>query len=284
MQGRLQKSHPFVLLIYFIAVIGLTMFQRHYIFVFISFSTGLITWITIKKGCWQREIKYYLLLLFIITLTNPLFVKEGVTILYENTYLVVTLEALLYGFVFGLLLVAIMLWFSIMKEYLQEDHIVYLFGSTMPILGVVISMVLRLTTKFTEQYRRIKEANQLVFQQSSIKNKVKQQLDIFIILITWAFESSIDMMDSMNARGYGNIHRSHFHLFIFTALDALYIIILLILSGICIYGFIQYYHGFYYYPIMQVVTITIKDIFFCSVYIGLFLIPMISMLGGRHDV
>lgn len=284
MLGQLKKVHPLVLFIYFIAVIGLTMFQRHFIFVSISFSTGLLTWITIKKGTWQREIKYYLVFLGIITMTNPLFVKEGVTILYENTYLVITAEAVFYGFIFGLLLLAMMLWFSIMKEYLQEEHIVYLFGSTLPILGVVISMVLRLTTKFTEQYYRIKEANQLLFQQYTIKNKVKQQLDIFIILITWAFESSIDMMDSMHARGYGNKHRSHFHLFFFTSLDALYIGGILLLTSVCIYGFIQYYHGFYYYPIMQEVIFTMKDVFFGSVYTGLFLIPMISMLGGRANV
>ena len=210
-----RKLHPIVLFTYFVIIVGLTIFQRHYIFVIISFLTGLITWISLKKQRWYREAKYYTLLLFIITLTNPLFVKEGITIVYEGTYLVITLEALFYGFVFGLLVVTMMIWFSIMKEYLQEDHIIYLFGSSLPILGVVISMVFSLTTKFTAQYYRIKEANMLVHKQFSITNKIKQQLDIFTILITWAFESSIDMMDSMNARGYGNRHRSHFHLFIF---------------------------------------------------------------------
>ena len=31
--------------------------------------------------------------------------------------------------------------------------------------------------------------------------------------LTWAFESSMDQLDSMNARGYGTVKRSHFHLF-----------------------------------------------------------------------
>lgn len=284
MLGYIKKAHPIVLFIYFVFVIGLTMFQRHWVFVLISFSSSLVTWIAIKKQKSYQEGKYYALLLLLVTLTNPLFVKEGVTILYENSYIVVTLESLIYGFIFGLLLVSMMFWFSIMKEYLQEDHIVYLFGTTLPIVGVVIAMVLRLTSKFTDQYYRIKEANQLVFQQRSLTSKVKQQLDIFIILITWAFESSIDMMDSMNARGYGSRHRSHFHLFIFTKIDAICLVSILLLGGIGLFGFVEYYHGFYYYPIRQVASFLSLDIFYYSIYSALFLIPILSMLGGKRDV
>ena len=46
---------------------------------------------------------------------------------------------------------------------------------------------------------------------------------------TWAFETSMDQLDSMNARGYGLKKRTHFHLFQFEKKDAVDIIEILML-------------------------------------------------------
>lgn len=280
----LKKAHPIVIFSYFLSVLLLTMFQRHWIFVLLSFICSISTWIMLDREVCKKEWKFLVILLSIITITNPLFVMEGVDILFQNDYITVTKQALVYGFIFGLLIITMLVWFKILRIYLTDDHIVYLFGRTAPILGVVISMSLRLTNKFTLQYHKIKEANQCIYLQQSITNKMKQQLDMLIILTTWAFESSIDMMDSMNARGYGSKRRSHFHLFTFTKKDIGMLAIIVIISGFSFYGYGLYYHGFYYYPIMKETVFYVKDIFYYSLYVVLLVLPMLYHIGGNHHV
>ena len=46
---------------------------------------------------------------------------------------------------------------------------------------------------------------------------------------TWAFESSMDQLDSMSARGYGVKKRTHFHLFIWERKDWIHIAEIVIL-------------------------------------------------------
>lgn len=279
-----KQAHPVVIFSYFLSVLLLTMFQRHWVFVFLSFLCGLSTWILLDRRAIKKEWKFLFILLFMITFTNPLFVQEGVDIWFQNDYLTVTKQSLIYGFVFGGLIITMVIWFKILRYYLTDDHIVYIFGSMAPTLGVVISMSLRLTNKFTLQYHKIKEVNHCIYQQQSITNKLRQQLDILIILITWAFESSIDMMDSMNARGYGSRHRSHFHLFTFTLKDIGILVLIISISIFSFYGYVQYYQGFYYYPIIKETIFTMKDIFYYSIYVMLLVLPMLYHVGGYHHV
>ena len=103
--------------------------------------------------------KYTVVLVVIIMITNPLFVTEGFDIWFQNDYVTITKQALFYGLVFGLLLSCMLLWFRIMKTCLTDSHIVYLFGSILPTLGLVISMCLNMISKLKNQYQKIREAN-----------------------------------------------------------------------------------------------------------------------------
>ena len=47
---------------------------------------------------------------------------------------------------------------------------------------------------------------------------------------TWAFESSMDQLDSMSARGYGIGKRTHFHLFRWERNDWIHIVEIVILT------------------------------------------------------
>ena len=56
---------------------------------------------------------------------------------------------------------------------------------------------------------------------------------------TWAFESSMDQLDSMNARGYGVLKRTHFHLFVWEKKDWIHIgaIIFVAILGLFVIDF-----------------------------------------------
>ena len=75
----------------------------------------------------------------------------------------------------------------------------------------------------------------------------------FSILISWSLEDSIELSDSMEARGYGLKGRTFYHLFQFRKTDGIGLFIIIVLSipiwiTICMGGFQVYYFPAYLLP------------------------------------
>lgn len=274
-----KESHPIVLFSYFLSVIILSIVQRNY------YLIGLIALVTVivdyfyNRENFIKDIKYFIILVIIVTLTNPLFVSEGKDILYQNSFIIITRQALIYGAVFGVLLATMLIWFKIMKKCISDSHIVYLFGSILPTLGLVISMCFNIISKLKIQYQKIKEANHHML----AKNKFVYYRNIFVILVTYGFESSLDMMNSMTARGYGKNKRTSFHLYTFKKDDLLKIIIIIVLNIFCWWGYLGYYQNFYYYPVIKTYQFQWFEILFILAYLALTAFP-IWLQGGKKDV
>lgn len=271
-----KDSHPLVILLYFFSIIILTIIQSHYLVIIIGFiACVLLFYLTDDRG-FKKVLKYWFFLIFLLTVTNPLFISEGFDILYQNDFFTITKQALIYGFVFSLMICSMLSIFNVAKKYLVDSHIIYLFGAITPTLGLVISMSLNLISRLKLQYQKIKEANQLL----PYKNKLAQQRDMIIILITYAFESSLEMINSMNGRGYGSRKRSSFHLYQFKKDDLLKILIILSLDLMVVLGYFNYYQDFYYYPFVQVYHYQELDIFFMICLVSLILLP-VFFKGGK---
>ncbi|MFQ6794249.1 MAG: energy-coupling factor transporter transmembrane component T [Thomasclavelia sp.] len=274
-----KQSHPIVLLVYFLSIITLMVIQSHYLVIIAGFISSLYLFDQVDRQSFFKMIKYYIGLLILITITNPLFVSEGYDILYQNDLFVITKQALVYGFIFGLLIITLLTIFKVMKYYLTDSHVIYLFGSILPTLGLVISMSLNLIERLKLQYQKIKEANNLL----PSKNKIKKQLDMLLILVAYAFESSLDMVNSMNSRGYGRKHRSSFHLYQFRKDDLLKIVIIFILDLICFVGYFNFYRDFYYYPIVMSYHFKWLDLVFMICFGSLIILPLLFK-GEKRDV
>lgn len=273
-----KDSHPIVLFSYFLAIIILSVIQRnYYLIVLITFSALLVDYFY-NRDNFIKDIIYLIILILAVMITNPLFVMEGKDIIYQNSYIIITKQAVIYGLIFGMLLGSMLLWFKVMKKCISDSHIVYLFGSILPTLGLVISMSFNIINKLKNQYQKIKEANYHM----PAKNKFVYYRNVVVILVTYAFESSLDMMNSMIARGYGKTKRTSFHLYSFKKDDLLKLLIIIGLSAICLWGYFGYYHDFYYYPIVQVYQFKLIDILFFLAYLVLAIFPV--WLGGKKDV
>ena len=170
------------------------------------------------------------------------------------------------------------MWFRIMRSCLKDSHIVYLFGSLLPTLGLVISMSLNIISKLKNQYQKIKEANKNM----PCANKLGYWRNVIVVLVTYAFESSLVMMDSMESRGYGRSKRTSFHLYSFRTDDVLKLVTIIVLAIICFGGFFTCYHSFYYYPLIQTYQFHWFDGLFMVSYLGLMLAPI--YLGGKGNV
>lgn len=273
-----ENSHPIVIFVYFLMVIVLAIIQRSYFIIIIMAIGSVIMDYYYNPDSFFKDLIYSGILVIITTITNPLFVSSGVDVIYQNDYITITLQALIYGFVFGILLASMLLWFRVLRKCLKDSHIVYLFGSLLPTLGLVISMSFNIINKLKNQYQKIKEANQNM----PSKSKLTYYRNILIVLVTYAFESSLDMMNSMSARGYGQGKRTSFHLYSFRKDDGLKLIVIIFLAIVCFLGYISRYHDFYYYPMIQTFNFNWIDSLFMMGYLVLTLVPL--YLGGKKDV
>lgn len=263
-----KRSHPLVLFSYFILNMVLIMIERHPIVIVLQFLSLLY----ITRGF----NKYYIFMILLITITNPIFVHRGNTVLFY-LYYAYTLEALIYGFIFSLLLINVFLLFSLMNKVMNSEHYIYLFSNHFPHIGLLISMIFSLIPRYIEQFKAINMA-----QRQFYKNTFKRLMVTFSIMVTWAFETSLNMLESMYARGYGTGKRTHFHLFYFTNRDLIHLIEVIVLFILGIIGYYLYFRGFYYYPIIILNRPVIYEYIFFIVFMINILIP-VSWEERSHD-
>ena len=215
--------HPAINFLYFTVVLLVTMFMMQPVFLAISCVCAYAYSIYLKgKKALKFNFLYMLPVLLIAALMNPAFNHEGVTILVYINGNPITLESIYYGFAAGCMLVCVIVWFSCYNVVMTSDKFIYLFGRVIPALSLILSMVLRFVPKFKAQIKEVSRAQKCIGRDVSNGNvlmRARFGLRILSIMMTWAFENSIDTADSMKARGYGLKGRTSFSIFRFDARD-----------------------------------------------------------------
>ncbi|MCD7949264.1 MAG: energy-coupling factor transporter transmembrane protein EcfT [Erysipelotrichaceae bacterium] len=254
-----QRSHPSCLFIYFVMNLILVMIQSHPFIVMIQFLSILLLTKDLEK--------YDFIILLLITISNPIFVHRGNTILFSF----ITLEALIYGFIFGLKVLNMLILFRLMNKVLHSEHYIYLFSNHFPTLGLLISMIFSLTPRFIDHYKIINTCQKQFYEGHTIK----RLLNTFSIEVSWAFETSLEMLNSMKARFYGKHKRTYFHLFIFRNKDMIHIIEVICIGMICFISYMIRWNHFYYYPTIVLESISLLDSLYICMYILILLLPML---------
>ncbi|MEG0685461.1 MAG: energy-coupling factor transporter transmembrane component T [Coprobacillus sp.] len=275
------EYHPSVIFGYFLSVILTTMIQVHPVFLILSTLFAFIYCIDLKVMS-KSYLKFIIIFYLIVAISNPLFVHDGATILFYIQYTPITLEAIIYGFVFSTLIISLLNWFKIINIGLDSEKIIYLFKNKLPTVGLILSMVLGMMPRFFKQTKQIVETQKTLgkdISKGNILKRIKIGFDILLILFTWAFESSLTTLKSMHARGYGHKQRSHFHTYVFEQRDMLAMIILIVLNVIFIFGFITRFSSFYYYPVVKVVQVKALDVLYYISYILLMGLPYLLKKG-----
>ena len=83
-------SHPVVLFAYFLSVITLTIIQQNYYLIILSIVSAIIIDYYFNYLTFFKDMKYTVVLVVIIMITNPLFVTEGFDIWFQNDYVTIT--------------------------------------------------------------------------------------------------------------------------------------------------------------------------------------------------
>lgn len=263
----LERAHPAVCFLYMLAVLSVTVFSRSPVVIAISLCTALVTAIICErtKG---------ILLLFICALAaaliNPLFSHAGSTALIFIGDAAYTLEAFVYGAVFGLMLVAAFLWGMSGTRFLTSDKYIWLFGRALPSAGLVLSCAMRFVPLFV---RRTREFVSLRSQEG-----IRGFLKGFMSALSYSAEEAMLSANSMSSRGYKSAKRTFYSLYRFTKRDLAALILIAISGGGALVLSIIGAGDFFFYPTLSQIPHSGADIALYCNFCLLCLLPAVSFL------
>lgn len=223
-----ERCHPAVNLLYFASVLSGTFFFRHPVYLAIAVLCAFAY--CVKRNGRKGAVFSFCLLPFIgaFALYYSSYHHFGVTVLRQNFIgNNMTLEALAYGVVLGLSLAGAGIWMSCVYSVFSTDKVVYLFGKISPRLSLFLAVLLRMVPRIGREAKRINLAQQGIGRgagQGTLRQRLKNGLRIFSMLITWTIESLAMASDAMRSRGSSLRGRTAFSIYRFDNRDRAYVI------------------------------------------------------------
>ena len=255
--GALDRRHPVAVFVYFAGVMAAAMLTLNPALLLVSIGGGALL-LLIRGAARLSSLLFSLALFAAMTLINPLFNNNGVTVLFVLGDSPVTLEALLYGAASAAMVTAVLMWCRSLSGVLGEDKLLYLFARVSPRIALVVSMALRGAGLFSAQARRVRRSQTGLglYKEDNIVDTIRSDARVFSILVTWALENGVITADSMAARGYGTARRTAFSRYRFTRGDAALLAAGLLLTGLSLWGVLSGALDVSYYPAVRWTAMT----------------------------
>lgn len=273
----IERAHPAVCFLYLLAVLGITAFSGSAAAALISLGGSVL--LAAASGGIRPAIPLTAGLL--AALANFLFVHNGKTVLFFAGDTAFTLEALVYGLYFGVMLAAVCVWSICSVRFVTSDKYIWLFGRVFPAAGLMLSCSIRFIPLLV---RRTKE---FIAVQSAADCKphstwaVRSYLRAFSASVGYSAERAMDSAMSMKARGYGIVRRTSFSLYRFTGKTAAALLLTAILSGGCAALLIMGAGKQYYYPALSEIPTGTADILMYSAFAALCLMPSAVIIYSK---
>lgn len=232
-----EKMHPVPCFLYFLTVIGFTIFSRDPVILAESLIGAVTAAVLSEKS---GALPFLAVTAAAVTLTNPLFSHNGVTVLFFVGDLAVTLEAFVYGLAFSAMLCAAVLWGAVSARFLTSDKYIWLFGRLLPSAGLVLSCAIRFVPLFVVRTRDFIKSRKAV--------TIKETAAAFSASLSYSAEEAMTTADSMRSRGYGTSKRTFFSSYRMTGGDIRALVIVLPCGAACAALSICGAGRFFYYP------------------------------------
>lgn len=251
--------HPAVQLFCFLSVLSVAVFSSDPVLSMTALLGGMLFSFTLrKKSEVLGDLGFYIPLFFLVAVTNPLFSHNGVTPLFFLNGNPVTLEAVVCGAALAVTVISVMLWCKCFGEVMTSDRLLFLSGSVAPRLGLVLSAALRFIPVFFRQMKRVGSAQKTMglYSERGAVDRLRSRGRIFLAMLSWSLERSMETASSMRARGYGSGRRTSFSLFRFTPHDAALLVVTAALLGITVAGMATGAAAFTFYPQISMPGVT----------------------------
>ena len=278
MSDAFSNLHPILNFIFFLAVISVTVLTLHpsvlglsllcaffYAVILYGFGTAI-----------KRLFLFSFPIMLLTALINPLFNHYGVTtFFYLPNGNPVTAESTVYGLMSGLMISAVIMWFFCVSKVMTSDKYICILGAFAPKGALVLSMALKFIPDFELRRKMIRDAGRIVGRRKG------DGIRDLSILTTWALESSLDITDSMEARGYGSGRRTSYSAYRLKKRDVSATIYMLVFGAVTTYSACA--GAFYasYNPVIKI-TFTLSEwkqlSGFCA-FAAFCLLPVFSYIG-----
>ncbi len=263
----LEKLHPIPCFLYFLAVIGMTIFSRDPIILSESLAGAVLTAALSGR---LRGTPWLLLTAALAAVTNPLFSHRGATPLFFVGDTAFTLEAILYGAAFGVMLTAVVLWGAAAARFMTSDKYIWIFGSILPSAGLVLSCAVRFVPLFISRTSEFAKARRA--------SSVKDHLGAFSAALSYSSEEAMSAADSMKSRGYGTGRRGFYSDCRFTSRDIFLLVVVAICGIACVTLTAAGAGEFYFYPALSRFKFRVADIALYAVFGVLCALPAALIL------
>lgn len=248
------QRHPITIFLHASMMLLGTMLTMHPVMLFLSLIGAFMYGMVIEGKKWWQQFRWCIWIFAIEMLFFPCFRHNGVTPIASIGGQAITLESVLYGFFMSILLISSYAWFRVISFWIDEERLLYLFGSIWSSFGLLLSMIFRFLPMLRQRYREIQEV-QRGLGRGNKNLSLPEQIYLFgkhsSILISWALEHTIETTISMESRGYGIGKRTTFHRFVFRLQDVFWCIGMIALEMIWGLGFIKRYYVMYYFPALE---------------------------------
>ena len=234
----LRNCNPITTTAYYLLITGILMFTQNPVMLVMAFL-GIVAYMAVSETHTDgKNIIFYITFFLILAIINPITSHKGITVLFVVNDAPITLEAVVFGIVSSGSIICILLLFRNFTTIMTRDKLLYVFGKLSPKIALILSMGIRYVSIFKERSRKIKDTQKTLglYKQDNIFSKIKGDMRVFSILVTWSLENGIITADSMAARGYGLRRRTFFSNHHFDRRDLLLLIITLICSATTILG------------------------------------------------
>lgn len=278
-----RQNHPFVTSSYYLLMLLVVMSTTNPVIISSCFL-GSLLFRLFHSNKQRGSILYPLVILGVITVTNPLFVHRGGTILFFFLNKPITKEAFVYGFFMGMMIATVIYVFQNFQEAIDSEQFFYLFGQRLPKAALILSLVFRYIPMLQQYYQELDQVQKTM--QRRPKRKIKERaaygFDLFGNLFSWSLENAMDTADAMKARGYGVVKRSSRLNYRWRTLDTGYLFMIVTLGSLFLFFMVNERYQFDYYPYQENLLLTIYQHWLD--YLVLFIFSFLPLLNRVKEV
>ncbi len=282
---KFDSYHPAINLVFFVAVIAMTIGFTQPVFLGISYISAFAYSVKLNG---KRGLVFDLCLVVFVAAWTWFFsafnhfgiTNIGRTIAGNQ----MTLESVVFGFVIGVIIAAVLMWLSCMHAVVSSDKVVYLFGRVSPKLSLGLSIVLRMVPMIKRHAAKLDGAQKCIGRgsgQGNLLRRVRNALGRFSIMTTWTTESMAQSSDSMRSRGYALRGRTAFSIYRFDNRDRSFVIFLFLCIFVVVMGALLNQTTISYSPAILMNRITATSYVFYVAYAALCLSPLVLQTVGE---
>ena len=235
---RFDSYHPFLNLLFFVAVIAFTIWWTHPAYLAVSYVCAFVYSIKLRG---LRSLILNLALVPLALLWGAWFATHthfgitvlGSTIIGNN----ITYESIVFGIVQGFMLASVVMWLSCVFAVFTTDKVVYLLGRVSPRLALMLAIVLRAVPVVADRSKRIGIAQRSIgagVGQGNAFRRLVHLVHHISALISWSVERFVEMAESMKSRGSRLRGRTAFSLYRFDNRDRSLALLLIALITACV--------------------------------------------------